>query len=135
LVHGRCPLSVRAPAVACVPLVLPLTLTASAWRYLVNPGSGAINRLLERAVVPTLGWLQDPGLALPTRVLITVWKGVGLPAVLYLAWLKQIPGELLEAAEVDGATPSQTTRRVTIPLLGPTTVLVVFLSLVRPVHS
>jgi len=46
-----------------------------------------------------------------------------------------MPGELLEAAQVDGATPSQTTWRVTIPLLGPTTVLVVFLSLVNTVQS
>ena len=133
--HLRSRFSRLLQAVVFAPVVLPLTVTAIAWGYLVNPGSGAINRLLERAGVPTLGWLQDPGLALPTLVLITVWKGVGLPAVLYLAGLKQIPGELLEAAEVDGATPSQTTRRVTIPLLGPTTVLVVFLSLVSTVQS
>ena len=115
LMHLRSRFSRLLQAVVFAPVVLPLTVTAIAWGYLVNPGSGAINRLLERAGVPTLGWLQDPGLALPTLVLITVWKGVGLPAVLYLAGLKQIPGELLEAAEVDGATPSQTTRRVTTP--------------------
>jgi len=126
LMHLRSRFSRLLQAVVFAPVVLPLTVTAIAWGYLVNPGSGAINRLLERAGVPTLGWLQDPGLALPTLVLITV---------LYLAGLKQIPGELLEAAEVDGATPSQTTRRVTIPLLGPTTVLVVFLSLVSTVQS
>jgi len=135
LMHLRSRFSGLLQAVVFAPVVLPLTVTAIAWGYLVNPGSGAINRLLERAGVPTLGWLQDPGLALPTLVLITVWKGVGLPAVLYLAGLKQIPGELLEAAQVDGATPSQTTWRVTIPLLGPTTVLVVFLSLVNTVQS
>lgn len=135
LMHLRSRFSRLLQAVVFAPVVLPLTVTAIAWGYLVNPGSGAINRLLERAGVPTLGWLQDPGLALPTLVLITVWKGVGLPAVLYLAGLKQIPGELLEAAQVDGATPSQTTWRVTIPLLGPTTVLVVFLSLVNTVQS
>ena len=130
LMHLRSRFSRLLQAVVFAPVVLPLTVTAIAWGYLVNSGGGAINRLLERAGVPTIGWLQDPGL-----VLITVWKGVGLPAVLYLAGLKQIPGELLEAAEVDGATPSQTTRRVTIPLLGPTTVLVVFLSLVSTVQS
>ena len=135
LMHLRSRFSRLLQAVVFAPVVLPLTVTAIAWGYLVNPGSGAINRLLERAGVPTLGWLQDPGLALPTLMLITVWKGVGLPAVLYLAGLKQIPGELLEAAQVDGATPSQTTRRVTIPLLGPTTVLVAFLSLVNTVQS
>ncbi|MCS6883722.1 MAG: sugar ABC transporter permease, partial [Oscillochloridaceae bacterium] len=85
--------------------------------------------------LPALRWLQDPSTALASVILIAVWKGVGLAAVIYLAGLQGIPRELEEAARVDGATPFQVARWITIPLLAPTTLLVFFLSLVGTFQS
>lgn len=112
------------------PVVLSLAAAGVIWLYLLNPTSGPVNGLLQALGLPPSGWLQDPRTALASLVLISLWKGVGLSAVLYLAGLQGIPKELHEAAQVDGATPLQTARWITIPLLAPTTLLVFFISLV-----
>lgn len=117
------------------PVVVSIAATAVVWNYLLNPASGPVNRSLEILGLPRPGWLEDPNMALASVVLIVVWKGVGLAAVLFLAGLQGIPRELEEAAVVDGATRGQIAARVTVPLLGPTTTLVFFISLVGTFQS
>ncbi|BDP43741.1 glycerol-3-phosphate ABC transporter permease (plasmid) [Deinococcus aetherius] len=117
------------------PVVVSIAATAVVWNYLLSPSSGPVNRTLEAAGLPGLGWLSDPETALASVILIAVWKGVGLPAVLFLAGLQAIPRELEEAAAIDGASRAQIARRVTVPLLGPTTVVVFFISLVGTFQS
>ena len=72
-----------------------------------------------------MNWLGDHRLALGSLVLVTVWKTVGYPMVIYLAGLQAIPGDLYEAAALDGAGGWQRFRHITWPLLTPTTLFLV----------
>lgn len=117
------------------PVVVSVTAAALIWLHMMNPNGGPLNAVLSAFGLPGLKWLTHPSTALASVILIAVWKGVGLPAVIYLAGLQGIPRELQEAARVDGATPWQVARRITIPLLAPTTMVVFFLSLVGTFQS
>ncbi|ACO48109.1 putative multiple sugar ABC transporter, permease component (plasmid) [Deinococcus deserti VCD115] len=117
------------------PVVVSIAATAVVWHYLLNPASGPVNRLLEAIGLPGPGWLSDPRTALASVILVAVWKGVGLPAVLFLSGLQAISRELEEAAAIDGATRAQIARHVTVPLLAPTTMVVFFISLVGTFQS
>jgi multiple sugar transport system permease protein len=117
------------------PVVVSIAATAVVWNYLLSPSSGPVNQALGAVGIAGPGWLSDPGTALAAVILIAVWKGVGLPAVLFLSGLQGIPRELDEAAAIDGATRGQIARRITVPLLGPTTMVVFFISLVGTFQS
>jgi multiple sugar transport system permease protein len=110
-----------------VPWVVPTVVTAFSWRALLDPIFGSVNTLLtDSGIGPLLaslhlvdvwpaGWLSDPALAMPSVVLVNVWKGVPFFTVCFLAGLKAIPGELYEAATIDGASTWQQFRFVTLP--------------------
>jgi multiple sugar transport system permease protein len=88
---------------------------------------GAINYLLSLLHIPAHNWLGDPATALPAIMLLSIWTTAPFFMLVYLAALQDIPETLYEAARIDGATSWQIIRRVTIPLLRPTTFLVVVL--------
>ncbi|WP_291424913.1 carbohydrate ABC transporter permease [Deinococcus sp.] len=117
------------------PVVVSLAATAVVWNYLLSPNAGPINGLLKSVGLPESGWLTDPKTALASVIMVAVWKGVGLPAVLYLAGLQGISRELEEAASIDGAGRFTVARHITIPLLAPTTLVVFFISLMGTFQS
>ncbi|GAA0463889.1 sugar ABC transporter permease [Actinoplanes capillaceus] len=110
-----------------VPWVVPTVVTAFSWRSLLDPIFGSVNTLLTSSGIGPLlaslhlvdgwpaGWLSDPSLAMPSVILVNVWKGVPFFTVCFLAGLKAIPAEHYEAATIDGATPWQQFRHVTLP--------------------
>jgi ABC-type sugar transport system permease subunit len=91
------------------------------WIWLLDPQYGLVAYLLSLVKLPAVNWLGDHRIALTSLVLVTVWKTVGYPMVIYLAGLQAIPGDLYEAASLDGAGAWQRFRHVTWPLLTPTT--------------
>ncbi len=91
------------------------------WIWLLDPQYGLVAWLLRLVGLPGVNWLGDHRLALWSLVLVTVWKTVGYPMVIYLAGLQAIPGDLYEAAALDGAGGWQRFRHITWPLLTPTT--------------
>jgi ABC-type sugar transport system permease subunit len=91
------------------------------WIWLLDPQYGLVAYLFRLVGLPAVNWLGDPRLALWSLVLVTVWKSVGYPMVIYLAGLQAIPGDLYEAAALDGADGWQRFRHITWPLLTPTT--------------
>jgi ABC-type sugar transport system permease subunit len=93
------------------------------WIWMLDPQYGLVTFGLRLVGLPAVNWLGDPAVALWTLVLVTVWKTVGYPLVIYLAGLQAIPSDVLEAAALDGATGWQRFRHVTWPLLGPTTLV------------
>lgn len=103
------------------PVVFPMSLVAVIWRYLYAPGvSGPVNQLLAWISLGTWqprDFLHDPELALPSLMLLSLWQGVGLQMVILLGGLQQIPGDLYEAAALDGAGPLQRFRWITLPLV------------------
>ncbi|MEU4157814.1 ABC transporter permease subunit [Actinoplanes sp. NPDC026670] len=110
-----------------VPWVVPTVVTAFSWRALLDPIFGSVNNLLTASGIGPLlaslhlvdswpaGWLSDPSLAMPSVILVNVWKGVPFFTVCFLAGLKSIPADLYEAATIDGASTWQQFRHVTLP--------------------
>lgn len=117
--------------VTFAPYVLPPAVTAVMWQLILQPG-GFMDQLLSAV---GLGgavqlWLANTHLVLYTSFVVLTWQYIGFGIVLLLAGLQGIPKELHEAAAIDGATPWQTTRLVTLPLLGPTLRIWVFISVI-----
>jgi ABC-type sugar transport system permease subunit len=93
------------------------------WVWMLDPQYGLVTFLLRLVGLPAVNWLGDPAVALWALVLVTVWKTIGYPMVIYLAGLQAIPSDLNEAASLDGASGWQRFRHVTWPLLTPTTLV------------
>jgi multiple sugar transport system permease protein len=98
------------------------------WMWLLNPRLGLINGILEYLHLPRSPWLSDPRWAMPTLAIMSVW-GVGNAVVIYLAGLQDVPQELYEAAELDGANLLGRVWHVTMPMLSP----VIFFNLVMAI--
>lgn len=103
-----------------LPVVTPITIAAITWQWMYRE-KGFINFLLQslHIIDEPIAFLSDPKIALFAIMFVTMWKGFGYYMVIYLAGLQSIPRELIEAARVDGAKPSQVFFKVTIPLLKP----------------
>ncbi len=101
-----------------LPSVTPVVALSIVWLWLFNSQYGLINNAFAAVGLPTVGWLSDPAWAKNALVLMSVW-GVGGAVVIYLAGLQDIPQELYEAADIDGASGWQKSINVTIPLLSP----------------
>ena len=113
------------------PYVISGVITGIVFQLILLP-DGLADRALEGAGLGafTQGWLADPSIVMLTRFFIITWTYFGFHMILLLAGLQGIPRELEEAAAIDGASRWQTTRRITLPLLGPTLRVSVFLSMI-----
>lgn len=105
-----------------VPYLTSIAIIGLLWRNILDPQVGVLNRLLEALNLPAQNWLNTHPLA--TIVAITAWQQVGYVTLLFLAGMQGIPETYYEAARVDGAGPWQRFRRITVPLLTPTTLFV-----------
>ncbi|HZM76998.1 MAG TPA: sugar ABC transporter permease [Candidatus Limnocylindrales bacterium] len=114
-----------------VPYVLAEVTVGIMWR-LILMRDGSVDTLLQALGLGSLvqGWLSDLPLIIWTLLFILTWKYVGFAIILFLAGLSNVPGELTEAAAIDGASWWQIQRHITIPLLGPTIRIWMFLSMI-----
>jgi raffinose/stachyose/melibiose transport system permease protein len=117
--------------VVFAPYVLSEAITAVIWLLLLQP-DGFIDAVLRAAGLGALvhEWLADSSIVLYALFAVVTWKYIGFGIILLLAGLQGIPSELREAALLDGATPWKATRHVTLPLLGPTIRIWIFLSVI-----
>jgi len=106
------------------PTVLPMIAVANLWLFFYTPQIGLFDRIGALFGAPSHNWLGDPDLVLPATMLMVVWKEAGFFMIFYLAALQSLPPELEEAARIDGASRWYYFRRVTFPLLMPTTLFV-----------
>jgi multiple sugar transport system permease protein len=105
-----------------LPTILSIVAIGYVWRWLLEPEAGLVNWALRLGgVASPPDWLNDETWALPSIIVVTVWRGIGFCMVIYLASLATINRSLYEAAEVDGATPGQVLRHITWPQVAPTT--------------
>lgn len=110
------------------PVVVTWVVVSVIWYFLYNPGEGLINEFIQAISFGRLGpydWLNNPKLAFPAIMLLSIWQGVGFQMVIYLAGLQDIPDSLYEAAQMDGANQFQQFFYVTLPQLRNTTIFVV----------
>ena len=103
-----------------LPYVTAVVAIAVVWRIILGTDVGLINGLLDQIGIDGPGWLSDKSWALPSIMIMTIWRGVGLQMIIFLAGLQAIPTEYYEAAAVDGAGRWQKFRYVTLPSLRPT---------------
>ncbi|MYE19458.1 MAG: sugar ABC transporter permease [Rhodospirillales bacterium] len=100
-----------------IPWVIPPALSTLGWWWLFEPTYSAINWGLTKLAVPAVPWLSDTFWARFSIILVNVWVGAPFFLIMYLAALKSIPGELYEAAEMDGAGPWQKFFYITLPMI------------------
>jgi multiple sugar transport system permease protein len=113
-----------------LPYILPSAVIALVWTWLYEPGYGLVDGFFNLLGFGAPGWLSSPSVALYSIVIVTVWWTIGFNFVLYLAGLQDIPRDIYEASALDGATRWQQTWRITLPMLGRTTTLVVVLQVI-----
>ena len=102
-----------------IPVVTPWVPASVIWKWIFDPIYGVLNYVLSLIGLPKLAWLQDPNIIIYAIVLVSVWKLMGYFVVVYGVGLRNIPDEILEAAELDGATPWQRLRYIILPLMRP----------------
>nr|WP_308214308.1 sugar ABC transporter permease [Umezawaea endophytica] len=101
--------------VVYLPVMLPPVVAALLWKWFYDPGPGLFNSILRTVGIDGPRWLDDSTTSLLSLVLVATWSNLGSATLIYLAALQTIPGELYEAAELDGANVVQRLRHVTIP--------------------
>ncbi|UOQ43897.1 sugar ABC transporter permease [Halobacillus salinarum] len=111
-----------------IPVISSWTVVLYVADAIFNPRFGLANDLLLKLGMQPQQWLNDEHLVIPVLVVVAVWKGIGYMMVIFLAGLQNVPEDLYEAADIEGAGVLQKFRHVTIPLISGTTFLVLVLS-------
>jgi multiple sugar transport system permease protein len=105
--------------------VLPPVATVLTWSWIFQSNFGVLNSLLGHLGVGPVDWLGSPGWIIPSMALYSIWQGTGFSLVLYLSSFGRIPREILEACALDGAGSGRLLRDVVLPLVSPTTYLLI----------
>ncbi|WP_307504546.1 carbohydrate ABC transporter permease [Clavibacter sp. B3I6] len=119
--------SMRPPGTSAVtgivfaPHVLSGAAVAAVWLFIFDQNYGLARVAFDAVGARSPAWTTSSEWALPALLIVSIWKGVGFVAIVYLAAMQGIPAEVLEASRLDGAGRWQTFRHVTLPLLSPTT--------------
>jgi len=113
------------------PTVLPMIAVANIWLFFYAPGYGLLDQVLGLFGIPTRNWLGDDHTALISLIVVAVWKDAGFFMIFYLAALQQISPQLGEAASIESASRWYFFRRVTFPLLMPTTLFVLINAIIN----
>lgn len=108
-------------------LVLSVTIVTLIWRFVLTPDAGLFAEGLEAMGRGPIPFLSDPDLVIPAIAVTTLWWSLGFPVMLILAGLQQVPQDIYEAAELDGARRWTVLRRITLPAIRRTLLLVVML--------
>ena len=111
--------------VVFIPVVTSLVVAAMLWTMMLNKDLGLIQSFLEVVGIPRTSFLGNPTLALPSLVVMMIWKEVGFSTIIFVAGLKGIPTMFYDAAAIDGANRIQQFFHITLPLLKPVTLFVV----------
>lgn len=117
-----------------IPVAVSTIATGVMFLWLFDKEFGLANFALGKIGLGPFGWFDSPQGAMPSLVIMTVWGWLGFDTIVYLAALQGVPAELVEAAVVDGAGRWRTFRNVTVPLLGPATLLLVVWSTISAVQ-
>ncbi|AGN38485.1 sugar ABC transporter permease [Bacillus paralicheniformis] len=112
------------------PVVMSLVVISVLWLYLLNPNEGMINNVLTHIGLSPQPFLTSPDQAIFTIVFVSVWQGAGFQMLIFLAGLQNIPGDVYEAAQLDGMNKWQRFIYITLPLLKPTSIFIFITTLI-----
>jgi sn-glycerol 3-phosphate transport system permease protein len=113
------------------PTILPMVAAANIWLFFYTPDYGLLNQIIRLFGLGSVNWLGSPATALPALMAVTVWKEAGFFMIFFLAALQQVPPVLYEAARMENASSWLVFRRITWPLLMPTTLFVAINALIN----
>jgi len=113
-----------------LPVVTTLVAVAIVWRFIYHPNFGILNFFLGLNGINPIDWLGDPDWAMPSIILLAVWKNFGYNMIIFIAGLQNIPEELYEAADIEGANAFQKFKHITLPMLAPTTIFVSIITMI-----
>jgi multiple sugar transport system permease protein len=103
-----------------LPVVTSTIAVSLVWQWIYAKDAGLLNEVIGLVGIPAQRWLTDPTLAMPSIVAMSIWQGLGVNVIIFLAGLQAIPSELIDAASVDGAGRWARFRNIVLPLLTPT---------------
>lgn len=121
-------------AIFYIPMMVPVAATAVLFAWMLDSQLGVVNMFLNGLGLPSIHWLVSEGWSKPSIVIVTLWR-IGEPIVLFLAGLQLIPEELYEASRIDGAGWWSRLTRITLPLLTPTTFMLIVLESIETFQS
>ncbi|MEO8245350.1 MAG: ABC transporter permease subunit [bacterium] len=132
ILNSRLPYRNLLSGLMLLPWIVPEIVTALTWKSIYDPLFGGLNPILLGLglIEKPLGWLSDPSLAMPSIIVVNVWKGIPFYVLLLLAGLKAVDREQLEAAEIDGASVVQRFRHVTLPSMKYVIIVTLLLSFI-----
>jgi sn-glycerol 3-phosphate transport system permease protein len=113
------------------PTILPMVAAANIWLFFYTPDYGLLNQIIRLFGFGSVNWLGSPNTALPALMVVTIWKESGFFMIFFLAALQQVPPVLYEAARMENASRWLVFRRITWPLLMPTTLFVAINALIN----
>ena len=113
------------------PRVSSMVAISVVWLFIYNPQYGLLNSVFGLFGIAPIRWLNDPALALPSLSIITIWRMLGYSTVVFLGGIQNISEDVLEASTIDGANPLQTIWHITIPLVSPTTFMLLILNTIE----
>lgn len=107
-----------------LPFITPMIVIGVVWEWIFDPNIGFLNHILHLHI----NWLYDTHYAMTALIIVSVWKLIGYNMVIFLSALSGISQSMFEAAKIDGASPFQTFKNVTVPLLSPSIFFVVIIT-------
>ena len=113
-----------------LPVVTSATAVGLVWAWIYSPNNGLLNQFIGIVGLPPQKWISDPFWAMPSIIVMSIWQGLGINVIIFLAGLQAIPQEYYDAAAVDGAARWSRFRSVTLPLLTPSLFFTGILSLI-----
>lgn len=113
-----------------LPAVTMPSAVAIVWRMLYNGDFGMVNQMLRLVGLPGASWLTQPSTALVAIAIVGVWAGLGTNIVIFLAGLQNVPEEIVEAAQLDGAGPLRRFVSITLPMISPSIFFVSVISVI-----
>ncbi len=114
-------------SILMIPMVMAPVAVGTLWRMMFDSTTGIINYLLSFVGIPGINWLSDPTMAMVSVIFVNVWQLTPWVTIICAAGLKALPGDCMQAALVDGATPGYIFRKIVLPLMKPVLVIVLMI--------
>lgn len=117
------------------PTVIPLIAVANIWLFIYQPDYGLFARFFNIVGLPQIPWLNSVEWVMPAMIIMTIWKEAGFFMIFYLAGLQNIPTHIYESAQMEGASGWYVFRKLTFPLLMPTSLFVLIIAITGSVKT
>lgn len=117
------------------PVVTSIVATINVWLWMYNVDYGLFNSILTRIGLPKLEWIYSTKTALMSVMVVYLWQSIPFNMIIYLAALQGVPGQLYEAAQVDGASSWKQFYKITLPMIMPTTYFIIIVSTINALNA